>query len=230
MSLPHTCSLGNWHAGRNFPDDRVPNSLHQAVYSEFERGAVGVQTQHMTSLQSFRTVLASLPSACKPDSGSAPHLATSHCAVVDSTGHVNLLAGTPASMWRRLCECASGTLEALSGPTAALGCPAASIFAAKHASVTTFDATLTVQLPDAQGALASDQTSAGMLAARAERLLTRALSNRASSVCVYAPACVPVAIGNEQLPGCSGKGQHLRVGLCLDAKEVCVHAAPLFSF
>ena len=182
--------------------------------------ALRVQTQHMTSLQVFRAVLTTLRMPSKADGALAAHLATSPCAVLDLTGHVNFLASTPASVWQSLCQCASGTLAALSGPVAALGCPAAGVFAARSAPVTTFDAMLKVHLPGAAaGEMASDQPAQCVVAARAERLLTRALGDRAVSVCVYVPPHAPTLLDKGPLPGCCGARQ-LSVGLCLNAKQV----------
>lgn len=173
----------------------------------------------MTSLQVFRAVLTALPSTGKPDSQTAPHLATSPCVVLDLTGHVNFLAGAPASVWRRVCQGAANTLAALSGPVAALGGPAAAVFAAPHTPATMFDAMLKVHLPEGEGELASDQPALSMVAARAERLLTRALGDRAASVCVYVPPHAPHALDEGRLPGCS-TARRLFIGLHLDAKQV----------
>jgi hypothetical protein len=176
----------------------------------------------MSSLQAFRSTLAALPAA----SGSAAiaaHLCTSPCAILDTSGHINFLASTPASAWAALLAAASTTLINLSGPMALTGASVPSIFLRPQHRGALFDATLTVRLPCTETLghelLSTDLPKSSTLALRAERLLVRALGTRIVRVMVFAPDAAAIAAGKGALPEMQ-KHDWLCVGMILDRKEV----------
>lgn len=181
-----------------------------------------VQTPQMCSLQAFRCTLAALPAA----SGSAAvaaHLSTSPCAILDTSGHVNILATTPASAWAVLLVAASTTLTNLSGPMALTGASMPSIFPPPQQRGALFDATLTLRLPCTETSdhelLSTDLPHSSTVALRVERLLVRALGTRIVRVMVFAPVAAATPAGKEGLPGVQGH-DWLCIGLIFDRKEV----------
>lgn len=196
-----------------------------------------VQTLQMTKLQSFRAVMTALGDsaawakgqalsfvplegdALPPPVGTAAHLRTTPCAMLDGTGWLNLLAGVPGPLWAHVQACARRTLIALSGAAAESGAACLPLFT--RPARLTFDAEVTLHLGPTQAAvgLQDDLPAVQGCALKAERLLTRALTTRALSVLVLVPPPAPVALSAVELPGLSAL-PWLRIALLLDPKEV----------
>jgi hypothetical protein len=186
-----------------------------------------VQSRGMSSWHAFGAVLSSvsrpLDRASQVTEQMQSHLSTSPCALLDTSGHINFLAGVPASTWDLLRSCAAGSLHTLGGPVATLGSTVASVFASELAAFATLDTLLTVQLAEAKTmpikGLSGDLPALLSIVRRAERLLERALSDRAIAVYVWAPKEEGASVGSGNLPGL-GDRPFLCVGLRLNKDEV----------
>lgn len=192
-----------------------------------------VQTKHMSVLQTFRVVLATLSTAKAPrftlqaDADPAPvaaAAAAAACVALDGTGTLNVLHSVPQAAWRPVQRAAAATLGALSGPFGAAGATAAPLFAPPRCALLACDAVHTVRLPapEAPVRLAGDAPWAAAAARRAESLLRRALSDRAHAVSVVLLPAPPVPLQHGlTLPSVGGAVLQCRI--LLNAAEV--HAA-----
>ena len=176
----------------------------------------------MSTLQAFRATLAALPAASAAADG-ATHRATCACALLDTSRHLNFLAGVPASVWEALLACAAATLSHMSGPLALTGACVPAILPDADLAAAPFDAMMTVHLPHGGAQwLQADMPHDSSVALHAERLLRKALGTRAERVCVFPPAVEScMVLGGPAKPW-------LCVGLVLHRKEVCSFFCFLF--
>jgi hypothetical protein len=176
----------------------------------------GSQGPTTSTLQLLRTTLATL--AASPADAHRSHLATSPQAVLDTTGHINFLAAVPQGAWADLLRCAHATLAALASPVAPLATMTRSLFPPASQPSVPFDTVLAVRVKrSAQTgteALSADLPATATLAARAERLLAQALTDRAVHVAVWQPHAQHYALHSH------AESFWLHVGLLLNSAEV----------
>jgi len=155
----------------------------------------------------------------------AAHAATTPVVMLDATGWLNLLVGVPAPLWTLVQRTAKQTLALLSGVGAQSGVLFRHLFPPTGSALAAFDAEAVVRLGQKQAVaalVAGDLAAPSAAAAIAERLLTRALTERATLVVVAPPLPAPVPLRALSVRGLPGLADELciHVGLLLDGKQV----------